>query len=189
MRQNTRRVLRQGAIAVRLCSDVAGVRLLGRPMSGPTGGSPGAFVCRADFSLADYEPLLGELADLQEELVRVLGIAPAEERIELYLFRSEADYRNYLTAYFPEVPFRCALYIKRGGPGVVLTFRSGQLATDLRHECTRCAAPRGPADGSSGSMKGLRSSSRCRRSALSAIPICQKSVERSIRNQNSDCET
>lgn len=136
MRQNTRRVLRQGAIALAACAATLLAPLAWAADEWADWRVAGAFVCRADFSLADYEPLLGELADLQEELVRVLGIAPAEERIELYLFRNEADYRNYLAAYFPEVPYRRALYIKRGGPGVVLTFRSGQLATDLRHECT-----------------------------------------------------
>lgn len=136
MRQNTRRVLRQGAIALAACAATLLAPLAWAADEWADWRAAGAVVCRADFSLADYEPLLGELADLQEELVRVLGIAPAEERIELYLFRNEADYRNYLAAYFPEVPYRRALYIKRGGPGVVLTFRSGQLATDLRHECT-----------------------------------------------------
>ncbi len=96
----------------------------------------GPFVCRADFSLQDSEVLIEELAQLQEDLTRVLGIPPAQEYIELYLFQNEAAYRRYLKSYFPEVPYRRALYIKRGGPGVVLAFRSKELATDLRHECT-----------------------------------------------------
>ena len=96
----------------------------------------GAFVCRANFSLRGYEVLLGDLAGLQEDLVRVLGVPAAEERIELYLFRSESGYRRYLETYFPGVPYRRALYVKRGGPGVVLAFDSAELAVDLRHECT-----------------------------------------------------
>ena len=96
----------------------------------------GPFVCRADFSLQGYESLLDDLAGLQDDLVRVLGIAPAEERIELYLFRGESDYRRYLETLFSGVPYRRALYIKRGGPGVVLAYCSKELAVDLRHECT-----------------------------------------------------
>ena len=96
----------------------------------------GPFVCRADFSLADHEALFGDLAGLQEDLVRVLGVPAAEERIEIYLFRRESEYRRYLDAFFPDVPYRRALYIKRGGPGVVLAFNSKELAVDLRHECT-----------------------------------------------------
>lgn len=135
MRQHGRRGLAVAAIAV--CAWVAAQAAPGQADDEWADWRvAGAFVCRADFSLADDEPLLGELGQLQEELVRVLGIPPAEERIELYLFRKEPDYRKYLAAYFPDVPYRRALYIKRGGPGVVLAFRSEQLATDLRHECT-----------------------------------------------------
>lgn len=96
----------------------------------------GPFICRADFSLAGHEVLFDDLAGLQEDLVRVLGIPPTEERIEIYLFRRESGYRRYLDAFFPDVPNRRALYIKRGGPGVVLAFNSKDLAVDLRHECT-----------------------------------------------------
>lgn len=96
----------------------------------------GPFVCRANFSLEGYEVLLDDLANLQQDLVRVLGVPPAEEHIELYLFESESGYRRYLNAYFPGVPDRRALYIKRGGPGVVLAFKSSELSVDLRHECT-----------------------------------------------------
>lgn len=96
----------------------------------------GAFVCRADFSLQGSDVLLDDLAQLQDDLVRVLGVPPAQERIELYLFRHESAYRRYLGTLFPDVPYRRALYVKRGGPGVVLAFRSKELATDLRHECT-----------------------------------------------------
>lgn len=96
----------------------------------------GPFVCRADFSLQGSRVLLDDLAQLQEDLVRVLGVSPAQEHIELYLFRNESNYRSYLKAFFPDVPFRRALYVKRGGPGVVLAFNSKELATDLRHECT-----------------------------------------------------
>ena len=96
----------------------------------------GPFVCRAEFSLQGSEVILDELAQLQEDLVRVLGVSPAQEYVEIYLFQSESSYRRYLKAFFSEVPYRRALYIKRGGPGVVLAFNSRELATDLRHECT-----------------------------------------------------
>lgn len=96
----------------------------------------GAFVCRADFSLEGVEVLLEDLEQLQDDLVRVLGVPPAEERIELYMFHNETEYRRYLHTLFPDVPYRRALYVKRGGPGIVLAFYSRELGTDLRHECT-----------------------------------------------------
>jgi len=65
-----------------------------------------------------------------------LGLPPAGQWIELYLFHDEATYRKYLRYHFPKVPYRRALYVKNNGPGVVLAYRSRDLAVDLRHECT-----------------------------------------------------
>lgn len=96
----------------------------------------GPFVCRADFPLRDIEPLLDELARLQDDLTRYLGIRPAAEPIELYLFSNETSYRRYLQHYFPTMPYRRALYFKEGGPGRVLVHRSSQFQVDIRHECT-----------------------------------------------------
>ncbi len=96
----------------------------------------GPFTCRADFPLDSVEDLLGDLAQLQNDLVRCLGIRPADERIELYLFHDQRTYKKYLRQYLGDLPYRRALYLKKGGPGIVLAFASDQLAVDLRHECT-----------------------------------------------------
>ncbi|OHB84692.1 MAG: hypothetical protein A2V98_13270 [Planctomycetes bacterium RBG_16_64_12] len=96
----------------------------------------GPFVCRADFPLEDMEGLFDDLAQLEQDLVRFLGVRPASEPIELYLFRDEGSYRRFLSCYFPQVPYRRALYIKSGGVGRVFAYRSRQLAIDVRHECT-----------------------------------------------------
>lgn len=96
----------------------------------------GPFICRADFPLAEQKGLLAELAQLQIDLVRYLGIRPAEEPIHLYLFQSEKTYRAFLNQHFPQVPYRRALYLKQNGPGMVLAFRSREFETDVRHECT-----------------------------------------------------
>ena len=96
----------------------------------------GPFVCRAEFPLAGWEGLMGELSQLQGELVRELGIPPVQEQIEVYLFRDKRSYSRYLKRNFPQVPYRRALYLKSGGPGKVLAYWSPEIATDLRHECT-----------------------------------------------------
>lgn len=96
----------------------------------------GPFVVRAEFPLARWERLLKELAQLQEELRGNLGIPRAREPIEVYVFRGERSYSGYLKQHLPNVPYRRALYVKRQGPGKVYAYLSGQLATDLRHECT-----------------------------------------------------
>ena len=108
----------------------------------------GPFVCRAEFPLQSIEGLLGELGQLQADLVRLLGVPPAREPISLVLFRDKASYSNYLKRNLPGVPFRRALYVKSKGRGTVLAYRQSELAVDLRHEGTHAllhaALPRVP---------------------------------------------
>ncbi len=96
----------------------------------------GPFICRADFSLAADDGLLGELAQLQTDLTRSLGIAAAGEPIEVYLFHDQATYARYLGHYLPGVPYRRALYVKGDAPGRVFAYQGEQFEIDLRHECT-----------------------------------------------------
>ncbi len=96
----------------------------------------GPFVCRGEFSLDEWDGLLQELTQIERDLVAYLRVPPAQEPIEIYLFRSKKSYVRYLKRYLPNVPYRRALYVKTEGPGRVFTYRSRQLAIDLRHECT-----------------------------------------------------
>jgi hypothetical protein len=96
----------------------------------------GPFICRADFSLSPLRPFLDELSGLQTELVQALDISPAREATEIYLFHDQPTYERYLKKYYPNVPFHRAVYIKAQGRGRVFAYRSAQLETDLRHECT-----------------------------------------------------
>jgi hypothetical protein len=102
----------------------------------PDTETAGSFVCRADFPLREVEPLINELSQLQSDLVHALGVAPARETIQVYLFHDRQAYERYLKQYFPSVPFRRAVYIKDKGQGRVFAFRSPQFDIDLRHECT-----------------------------------------------------
>jgi hypothetical protein len=96
----------------------------------------GPFVCAATFPLDQYEPLFAELPGLQQELVRVLGIAPAAEPVHIYLFADADAHRAYIDEHYPHVPYRRALYIKESGQAGVYAYRHEELAIDLRHECT-----------------------------------------------------
>jgi hypothetical protein len=96
----------------------------------------GPFVCHADFPLAEMGGLFTDLAQLQNDLMRVLEIPPARERIEVYLFHDQPSYREYVGRYLPQVPYRRALYVKLHGPGMVFAYRSREFDVDLRHECT-----------------------------------------------------
>ena len=94
------------------------------------------FVCRANFSLAGYEPLLVELQQLQQQVTETLNLPPATEPIEIYLFADKASYQAFLQRHHPEAPSRRALYVKQGGPGQVFAYRSEDFEVDLRHETT-----------------------------------------------------
>lgn len=96
----------------------------------------GAFFCHADFPLNEFEGLWREMAGLQRDLTLQLRVPAAAEPIHLFLFSQKATYQEYLRLYFPQVPFRRALYIKDRGPGMVFAYRSVDFETDVRHEST-----------------------------------------------------
>lgn len=96
----------------------------------------GPFLCHADFALDDYQHLLGELARLQRDLARTVGVGESHESIHLFLFGRQSTYEAYLQLYFPEVPSRRALYIKERGPGMVFAYKTSDFEVDVRHEGT-----------------------------------------------------
>lgn len=96
----------------------------------------GPFVIQAEFPLEEYDALLLELPALEREVVRTLGIQPAEQPIYVYLFADAREHRAYLEEHHPQVPYRRALFIKSGGEVGVYAYRQQELAVDLRHECT-----------------------------------------------------
>lgn len=102
----------------------------------PDERSAGPFQVHADFSLADSETLLGELAALQRDLETTLGLKVGREPIHLFLFQEKATYQAYLQRYFPKVPNRRALFIKGRGPGMVFAHRGEDFEIDVRHEST-----------------------------------------------------
>lgn len=89
-----------------------------------------------EFPLSEAQGLLGELAQLQRDLSRDLGLPQAQQAIVVYLFRDQRSYASYLKQYLPTVPYRRALFVKSQGQGKVFTYRSRELPVDLRHECT-----------------------------------------------------
>jgi len=96
----------------------------------------GPFVCRAEFPLSGMEGLMAELAQIQGDLAKYLGIPPTQESIDLYLFRDKQSYSRFLEQHFPKVPHRRALYLKGRGTGMVFAYRNPEFQIDVRHECT-----------------------------------------------------
>jgi hypothetical protein len=96
----------------------------------------GPLMCHADFSLEPQQPLIDELALLQQDLSSILGAPPPRERVHLFLFQAKPTYQSYLKQYFPRVPYRRALFIKARGPGMVFAYQGTDFEIDVRHECT-----------------------------------------------------
>ncbi len=96
----------------------------------------GPFTCHADFSLDEHPSLLAELEQLQRDVTRTLGIVESREPVHLHLFARKSTYQSYLQAYFPNLPYRRAMFIKARGPGMVFAYRSGDFEVDVRHEST-----------------------------------------------------
>jgi hypothetical protein len=96
----------------------------------------GPFMCYAEFSLSEVPELATTLSRLEADLIRALGLRPRPLGVEVFLLANESRYRTFLQAYYPDVPYRRALYVRRNGFAVVMAFRSDQFQIDLRHECT-----------------------------------------------------
>jgi hypothetical protein len=96
----------------------------------------GPFFCYAEFPLAEVPQIPRTLAQLEADLIRSLGIQPQPTAVEVYVFAEERNYRSFVAQFYPDVPYRRALYVRREGRPVVLAYRSEQLDIDLRHECT-----------------------------------------------------
>lgn len=94
----------------------------------------GQFAIHSDFDVASDPQFVAQLGSLQADLKQTLQIEIYPEPVHLILFQRQANYQGYMQRYFPTVPFRRALFIKRRGPGMVFAYKSDQMHIDLRHE-------------------------------------------------------
>lgn len=102
----------------------------------PDERSAGPFVFHADHSLSQHQELLKELTGLQRDLIRTLNSGRTRAPIHLFLFAKRSTYRAYMNTYFPELPFRKALYVKYDDNGLIFAYRSNDFDVDVRHEST-----------------------------------------------------
>jgi len=81
-------------------------------------------------------PLLEDLDGLAKDVAAYLGLEAAPQAVDVYLFADAQEYGEAIHRAFPEVPYRRALFVKRGERAMVAAYLSRELAVDLRHECT-----------------------------------------------------
>lgn len=96
----------------------------------------GPFVCTSAFPLGALEEVFLELASLESELHRTLAVPPARQAVDVFLLADQATHRAFLEQLYPRVPYRRALYVRRGGRGAVYAYQHDELPIDLRHEST-----------------------------------------------------
>jgi hypothetical protein len=96
----------------------------------------GPFRVHADYPLDGHRVLLSQLENLRKDVTAELALPPVTEMIDVYLFRDQQVYQQYMRRYFPGVVARRAMFIKSNSPGNVFAFNSPELAVDIRHECT-----------------------------------------------------
>jgi len=119
----------------------AGISLAAKERAGaaPTWvdrGSFGPFNCSATFPLAPLTPVFRQVANIERDLHRTLGLPAVTSPIDVVLLADEQSHRETLSQVYPSVPYRRALYVQRGQRGAVYAYYHDELATDLRHECT-----------------------------------------------------
>lgn len=99
-------------------------------------GSFGPFQCRATFPLAPLAPVFGDVAKIERDLQRTLGLPSVSTPISVFVLADQRSHREWLRRIYPTVPYRRALYVRRGRQASVHAYRHKDLAVDLRHECT-----------------------------------------------------
>lgn len=97
----------------------------------------GRVVVEANFPLDRLGGLDDEIVQLQEDLIALLGVPQADEKIELCLFADMDSYREFIETNFRGAPTdRPALYVKDKGPGVLMVPQGPRMILNIRHEMT-----------------------------------------------------
>lgn len=117
---------------------LAGCGPLRPAQSLPTGFelSQGPIVIHSDQPVERQAAELPDLGQLQTRLNVALGGGPDPVAIDVYLFPSRDQLRNYLATRLPELQTRRAVFIKTAAGSTILACNGSHLATDLRHELT-----------------------------------------------------
>ena len=90
----------------------------------------------SDFRLESEHPLVLELKQLRHQVTETLQLPEKTEKVIVYLFDDETQYRKYMEGAYPGLPFRRAYFIGTPDELAVYTFWGPRIREDLRHEYT-----------------------------------------------------
>lgn len=80
--------------------------------------------------------IYSQLTSLKSELQYVVDLSAATQPVEVIIFKSHANYQNYLRSSLPEALKRRAIFYRRDNTFQIYTWNNRELVKDLRHEYT-----------------------------------------------------
>ena len=95
-------------------------------------------VVMSNLKLGAHHPLVEELKVLRNQVHDTLQLPNDKdgEKVTVYLFSNEMEYRKYIQETYPGLPFRRAYFIGTPERLAVYTFWGDKIREDLRHEYT-----------------------------------------------------
>lgn len=96
----------------------------------------GQLVFHSDFPLPANHRLLEELTARRADLEKRLGLPSSDEPIEVYLFDSPEQFREFVRQRHPDFPSRRAFFLETDTRLLVYAQWGDRVAEDLRHEVT-----------------------------------------------------
>ncbi|MCH2182600.1 MAG: DUF1570 domain-containing protein [Mariniblastus sp.] len=93
-------------------------------------------VVKSDFTLPQKHRLLDELTLRRSDIATRLDLPVSDEPINVYLFKDEVPFREYMRVEFPDFKDRRALFVKDDTNLRVIAHWGPHVGVDLRHEVT-----------------------------------------------------
>ena len=91
-------------------------------------------VIYSDFMLPRDHRLVQELTAQRGDVAERLKLAPTDEPIHIYLFRSPESFKDFIQRHHPEFPLRRAFFVETDIRLAVYAHWGDRVAEDLRHE-------------------------------------------------------
>lgn len=93
-------------------------------------------VIHSNFHLPEHHRLLDELVARRSEISNLLAIPTSDDPIDIYLFKDQDHFREYMMATHPDFPYRRAFFVKDDSSLNVFASWGSRVGEDLRHEVT-----------------------------------------------------
>ena len=93
-------------------------------------------VVYSDFYIPTQHRLIEGLTARRRDISEQLKLPTSNEPINVYVFQTENEYRQFMAKDFPEFPDRRAFFVKNDTTLKIFAFWGEQIGEDLRHEVT-----------------------------------------------------